>query len=234
MRKIILSTLLTGFTGLAVAAPAPVVPVSDYPKQNKISYQLSVEKWVNTDTARVTVSVNASLDQKALESVQQAMQTNLKQLANVNWRIVNFSRDQSQSGLETVTAIAQARVPANQIKDMRGKAKSLSKPGMQYQINDISYQPTDDEIQKANAALRQEVYQKVQSEINLLDKTFSDEDFYVQQIDFNSDAMPMPRAVGANVMMLKQAAAPSDTNVSQKVVLNVLVTVASTVEDDQD
>jgi len=235
MNKIITTIILSGFTSIAMASPSPVVPVSDYPKQNKINYQLSEQDWVNTNTAKVTVTVNASLDQKKLENIQTVIQTSLKKLADADWRIINFNRNQSQSGLETVNAMAQARIPTKHIKDIRAKATSLNEPGIKYEISNINYQPTVKELQNANVKLRQQIYKKVQSEIDLLDKTFNHEDFYVQNITFNPSIGAIPARATTNnmVMMKKQATTPAE-NISQKVTLNAEVTIASTVESDDD
>ena len=177
MRKFLPAVFLATVSSTVFAAASPVVPVTDYPKQNK-------------KTAKVTVSINASLDQKSLQDIQQVIDKNLKGLANVNWRMINFTRNQSESGLESVMAVAQARIPTGQITDIRGKAKDLSKPGIKYQISDIDYSPTEAELQQALVSLRGTVYQKVKTEIDLLDKTFGNEDYYIQNIRFYSGAMP--------------------------------------------
>ncbi|MAZ39614.1 MAG: hypothetical protein CMF49_05785 [Legionellales bacterium] len=235
MRKFLPAVFLATVSSTVFAAASPVVPVTDYPKQNKINYQLSVSQWVNTQTAKVTVSINASLDQKSLQDIQQVIDKNLKGLANVNWRMINFTRNQSESGLESVMAVAQARIPTGQITDIRGKAKDLSKPGIKYQISDIDYSPTEAELQQALVSLRGTVYQKVKTEIDLLDKTFGNEDYYIQNIRFYSGAMPNGYANNRGNMMMKAVVAdtaPSNANVSQKVQLNADVTIASTVAAD--
>lgn len=236
MRKILSICVLLGAMGVAQAAPQPVVPVADYPKQNTISYQLSVEKWVNTDSAKVDVVVNASLDQQGMQDLQQKIEQNLASIAKADWRIVQFNRQESQSGLETVNVLAEARIPTVQIGDIRKKAEDLTKPGMKYQVSDISYAPTMDEMQKAEMDLRNQIYQQVHNEIEELDKTYKNQDFYVSDIEFMTGGMPMPRAkyadnaAGSVNMVVRAPMAASPGNVSQKITMNAVVTVASTVD----
>lgn len=232
MRKLLSVCLLLGFGSIAMAAPKPVVPVADYPKQNTIDYQLSVEQWVNTNTAKVSVMVNASLDQTAMQDLQQKIEQSLTSIAKVDWRIVRFDRTESQSGLESVNVRAEARIPTVQISDIRKKAEDLSKPGIKYQVTGISYAPTLAETQKAQASLRNDIYQKVHNEINALDKMYN-ADFYVSNIVFITGGMPIPRAqykdaAGVN-MMARASSAPQPGNVSQKISMSAEVILASTV-----
>jgi len=234
MRKLLSVCMLLGATCAVNAAPQPVVPVADYPKQNTITYQLSAEQWVNTNTAKVDVMVNASLDQTGMQDLQKKIEHSLASIAKVDWRIVQFNRSESQSGLESVNVLAEARIPAVQITDIRQKAEDLSKPGIKYQIADISYAPTLAEMQKAETNLRNQIYQQVSDEINSLDKTYNNGDFYVSHIEFSLNGAPMPRAkydaAGGVNMMVRAPMAASPGNVSQKLVMNAEVVLASTVE----
>jgi len=89
-------------------------------------------------------------------------------------------------------------------------------------------------MQKAETNLRNQIYQQVSDEINSLDKTYNNGDFYVSHIEFSLNGAPMPRAkydaAGGVNMMVRAPMAASPGNVSQKLVMNAEVVLASTVE----
>lgn len=234
MRKILAATLLIAvLTPVYAVIPQPVIPVNDYPKLNTISYQISAEKWVNTDTAKVTVVIDATLNQQGMQNLQSNMVQNLKKLVEADWRVTDFSRNQSQSDLETVSVTAEAWIATGQLADVRARALSMSKPGMKYTVSDISYQPTPDEIQQAQAQLRGELYGKIQSELAVVNNTYKNANFYVNNIIFMTGDMPAPmpmmKAQGAAQVMMAGNNAAVNPSVSQKIVMNATVTLAATI-----
>ena len=83
------------------------------PVVNQIIYQVTAEEWVDSNTAKVVVALNASLDQKGLDEVRNNMQAKLKKIIpNVTWRIIRFDQSKNQTDLESVNAQAEARVGA--------------------------------------------------------------------------------------------------------------------------
>ena len=217
-------------TSLWAATPGAVMPFGEYPRLNTINYQVTAEKWVSTQTAKVTVSIDASLNQAGMDNLQSQVESSLKSVANVDWRLVDFERTQDQSGLEKIHISAQARLATAQVTDIRTKTEKLSKPGLKYQIDSIDYTPTADDIQAAQASLRNELYQRIQAEIVALDKTFANQVYYVHDLNFGGDnngsSGPMVRT-----MMLAAAPAQSagNTSISQKVTVVANVTLASTI-----
>jgi len=220
------------FSTVALAAPNAVIPTGEYPRLNTINFQVSSEKWISTQTAKVDIQIDASLNQKGLDTLQTQVETTLKTLANGDWRLIDFNRTQDQSGLERVQITAEARLPTAQITDIRTKTEALTKPGLKYQVANIDYTPTPADIQAAQANLRTELYQRIQAEVVLIDKTFGNQAYYVQGISFNGSGIvaPMPMMKTASFAVEANAApAQQDTSVSQKVTMTANVTLASTI-----
>ncbi len=154
----------------------------------------------------------------------------LKSLANVNWQITNFSRTQDQSGLERVEVLAESRLSPADVVNIRGKTEALTKPGLKYQIASIEYTPTQAEIQNAQAALRADLYAKVQAEMASLNKTFAPQMFYVHKVNFMPDGVAPQPMMKMNMMTVATPAAQAqNTSVSQKVTLTANVELASTI-----
>ena len=156
--------------------------------------------------------------------------SNLKKIvSDVDWHITSFNRSKTQSGLETLRVIAEARVPEKQLSGLRAKAKDASRPGSTYRIANIQFTPSPADIQQTRAALRQEIYQQVKGELARLNAVYPKQKFQVNTINFTSFAMPAPRPMmkRTDMMMAAEAAPAPRMSVSAKVVQNATVIFAA-------
>lgn len=221
----------TGFADTANSG----VSITQNPVLNVVHYQTSVEQWVTTKTALVTIGVDASLNQAGMDNLQQQVNDSLKTLAdNVVWQMTDDERNQDSSGLEQIHIEEQARLTSDQLVSIRTKTNTLSKPGIKYSIIDLQFTPSLAEIQVAQDNLRSQLYGKIKHEIDLLDKTY-DENFYVHDLEFFSGNLPAPVPMAQNqanykAMMVSTAPQPQAT-MSQRLIMNADVTLASTIKD---
>lgn len=170
------------------------------PLLNKVSLQLQAEQWITTQTALVNVNVSAAVTDQLIVNLQNNIMAKLKSLVAGDWHIVSFNRQQDQSGLESIQIMAQARLPQANLGNLRDKAKAMSKPGETYTIQDVQFTPSDDELRQANIALRNVIYQQAKAELDNLNKTYTDQKFYLHEINFmDIDNPPM----APNMMMMK-------------------------------
>lgn len=199
------------------------------PLLNKVTLQLQADQWVTTNTALVYVSVNAAVNDQGMGAIQNDVMNKLKQLSDKgDWHMLSFNRSQDQSGLERVQISAQARLPQNELSGLRDKAKKISKPGETYTIDNVAFTPSDDELQKANADLRNNLYQQAKIEIDNLNKIYPDQKYYLYSIDFGASPIaPAPMVAGNQVMMAKFAGASAPVQVGNKVSLQATVVIAS-------
>jgi hypothetical protein len=217
------------FMALVVAAPAWADNDLE-PLLNKVSLQLQSEQWVTTKTALVSVSVNAAVSDQGIDQVQTDVIQKLNQLSNKGeWHIVSLNRQLDSSGLESIQIAAQARLPQSELANLRNKAKSVSKPGETFNIDNIQFSPSDDEIKQANNSLRNTIYQQAKAEVDALNKVYPDQKYYLHQIDFNMMPPPMePMPMAQNAMvMAKSARAPLAMAIGNKVQLQASVVLAS-------
>lgn len=232
--KVLVATgLLASSSAILAASASPAIAVGKYPRLNVVHYQTSVEQWVTTKTALVTVGVDANLNQNGTDTLQQQINSSLQSLASdASWQMTDYERNQDASGLERIHIEEQARLTADQLNNLRSKTDTLSKPGIKYSIIDMQFTPSLAEMQAAQDALRAQLYDKIKQETNLLNKTY-DQDFYVHNIQFfNGDApMPMPQN-GVQFKAMAMAAAPSQggTTMSQRLVMSADVVLAATIK----
>jgi hypothetical protein len=195
---------------------------------NKISLPLLAEKWITTQTALVSVMVHAAVANKGIEKVQGEVMGKLSQLSNKGeWHVISFDRQLDKSGLENLQLVAEVRLPQTELALLRDKAKQLSQPGETFTIDSVQFIPSEDEIRQANTDLRANIYQQAKKEIEILNKMYTDQTYYLNQIDFTPQVMPM----AANTMYMAKTttnnAARSSLSIGNKQVLQATVTLAS-------
>lgn len=209
---------------VSYAADMPV-PLS----LDKINFQLSSKAWVSTQTALLSVSVNASLDSSDVVKARSDMLDKLGKIASGDWHIVQFDRFQDNSGLEKLSVKAQVRVNQNQLVHLYEKAKEVSKPGETYQIVSIEFKPDLAEIQHAKAELRQILNKQIQQELAQLNKTYSEQHFTISAVTYQDDseggqAQPMMMASGVSPRMARPM---SEVAVSNELVMTAMVEAGS-------
>jgi len=215
---ILIFSLLALFTiaSTAIAAKGPIL--------NKVSLQLQSESWATTKTARVVIGINATLQDRALGQIHGQILNNLKKIAASQWHITQFNRSKSQSGLEQLYVQASTRVPENVLADVRAKAKAVSRPGANYNIVAIQFNPSFAEIEKVKAQLRQKIYADAKAELARLNTVYPNEKFYLHSVSFSDGALrPAPRILG----LARVAKMATPLTVSNKIKLQATVVLAS-------
>lgn len=202
------------------------------PLLNKVTLQLHTEQWVTTKTALVSVGVNAAVTDQGIEKIQADVMQKLSQLsAKDEWHIVSFNRQQDKSGLESIQITAQARMQQSELASMRDKAKAISIPGETFTIDDVQFTPSDDEQRQANITLRNNLYQQAKTEMDVLNKLYPDQKYYLHQIDFIPSPPVEPMPMAANAMFTTKIAAlriPAvPLSVGNKIQLQAMVVLAS-------
>jgi len=216
---------------LGHAEPIPPMPIINNPVLNKVSFQTSAEQWVTTTTAEVDVNVDATMNEDQLAKAHDDILQKLNKLASADWHITQFNRSANDSGLEQLQVQAQTRLSESALSGLRDAAKSLSKPGETFTIQDIVFEPTLAETEAARTQLRLQVYQQVQNQLVQLNKIFSTQHYVVHDINFNENITPQP-APRAMVMMAAGNNANANGSatpvaVANKIILNADVTLVS-------
>lgn len=227
---ILLSVLL-----LPAAAFAQTLPKPD----DTLSLSLSVEDWVTTKTARTVVQVNASVTAENAGSTREAMLKAVQQMsADTSWRLINFNRSQTETGMENWYAQFEARMPEASLSGLNEKAIKLSKPGMQLSVNQIDFTPTLDETEAVRANMRRVLMDKIAAELKTANAAFPGRDFRLSDVAFGG-VQAYPAAMRQRMMTMKAqgaevAAAPmamdsssSGMETAQKLMQTATVTFAA-------
>lgn len=217
------------------------VPVLARPKPfnqslDRVEFDLSAEQWVATNTARVTVQVNASLNDEQLASAQHdTLQTLQKLNQSAEWHITQFDRQPGKSGLEQLTVLAETRLPEVALTGLRAKAKTASQPGRAVKIVDIEFTPSDREMEQARSALREQIYQDANAELARLNKVYPGQRFRVHQIEFEG-ARPIVSMARNKVMLLateSSASVAPTLSVNNKLTVTARIVLAASKEKNK-
>lgn len=219
---------IAGMLFLSLLSP---VSMAGHMPLDKVMFQISAKQWVSTQSALLTVNVNATLNNADLVKARSDIMDHLNKIAIGEWHVTRFDRSQDSSGLEKLYVEAQTRVPQSSLTSIYQNAKGVSRPGATYSINGIEFKPDLQEIQQVKAQLREKLYQQVNDEMSRLNKTYSSQHYTVNQLLVIDGDMPQQTDLQSkrmNVEMLA-AAAPmaAPVAVSNELVMSALVVAAS-------
>lgn len=224
MKKIGIIFLLAMTFSVASFAALDLAPLL-----NKVTLQLQAEDWLTTQTALVDVGINTAVSDKGVERVQGDVLAQLKRLSDkATWHILSYNRQQDQSGLESIQMIAQARLPQSELSGLRTKAKSMSKPGETYTIDNIQFTPSTEDVMQMNNTLRNNIYNQAKLETDTLNKIYPGQNYYLHQIDFVTQEPVMLQS--RNYMTMAKGVAPAAApplNVGNKLKVQAVVVLAA-------
>ena len=221
MKQWLMATLLMGFT-LNVYA-SELTPALD-----TISFQLSAERWVETQSAMLRMTVHATLAHSDIVRVRNNIMEKLQHIAKGQWHVTNFTRSQDSSGLETLTVKAEARVNPSVLTDVYQLADKSSKPGESYQVTSIEFKPSLAEINTQKNKLRHNLYQQINNEIQLINKQYKNQQYSLYQLvltDGNQAPDTVKNSRQINLMAVSVNAPP--LSVQNKLSMQAYVTIAS-------
>lgn len=219
--------LLIMLLGLGTSAHAVMLPPPWMsPVLNQVSFDVTVEQWVNTKTARVVVAVNAGVSENKLTSAYTEITQKLQKLmGNTQWHVIGFDRSTDQSGLEQLYVTAETRLPESELATLKARLKAASKSGEAYTVASIDYVPTLAEREAAQSELRTQIYNQIKTEVAQLNAAYPAQKYSVHSIEFMESAgAPAPMML---MGMAKQVAAPASAPVSNNLRLRARVVLAT-------
>lgn len=223
---------------LAVAAfAAPLLALSpaiaEPPLQDQVTFEVQEEAWVETETARALISINAAGGGANAAKMRTDMLSALQRLLpDATWRITSFNQSQNAAGLDAFEALAEARVKNSATEGLSERAKTASRQGLQLGVAAIDFSPSLAEIETAKAKLRETVYKRAQEERDRLNKSLPDRVYRIARIDFNTMGIPQPMPapyMRSEMAMASAAKQAPDIAVTEKLHLQATVTLSVSV-----
>lgn len=197
------------------------------PLQDQVTFEIQEEAWVETDTARAIVTINAAAGGGNAAKMRADMQEALKRLLpDATWRITNFNQSQNAAGLDAFEATAEARVKNSATEGLSDRARSASRQGLQLSIAAIDFSPSLAETEAAKGRLRESIYKRALAERDRLNAALPERAYRIARIDFAGGA-PSPAYMRAEMAASPKQAA--DIAVTEKLHLQATVTLSVSV-----
>lgn len=170
---------------LAAAVPAvSAQTIAPPPVTDTVSLNLSVEDWVKTETALVTLVVDMAGNGNGGTVRTDVLKAVAGIADKAEWRIVAMNPQYDSAGLERWQAQLQARLPEGQLAALGDRAKKASKPGQQVRVDNIAFDPTLAEVEATRGNLRTKLYAQVDGELKRLNAAFPGRTYRVGKIEF--------------------------------------------------
>lgn len=192
-RLLLTAALTAGLLSTAPLAPAAAQSAPP-PVVDEVMLSLSAESWVTTQTAEVTIGVDAVLTDGDIAGLRTEVLSTLAGLTgtDADWRITRFDRSMDSSGLERLRVAAQARLPDTALDGLAEALDDRSRAGLQYTLSGVAFSPSLAEREAARADLRATLYADIAAELVRLNAAFPDRTYRVGRIDFTGGFMPAP------------------------------------------
>jgi hypothetical protein len=233
-RGLAAALLLTGASAAFVAVPARAELSRAQFEEDSITLSLSAERWVESSTARVVVSINTAVEGAQAGRVRTDMLAALATLAGAKteWRFVEFNRTPDSSGLERWYAQVEARMPEPALGGLADAAKKASRPGLQLEVAGLDFTPTLPELEAARAALRASIYAQAVDEQKSLTAAIAGRTWRIATVTFHPESNVPPSPSPKTLMRSEAMSASADfggaaIGVATKLSLTAMVVLAS-------
>lgn len=212
-----------------------------------VHLEFTVEEWLNSGTAEVTIDIDASIEGAEGLELRQTIKNSLAEIIpNVEWRFSRVNRSRDRTGRETWRIGAQARVEEELLNDLSGKCKKLGAVGLQFRVGYVDYSPTKEAVEELNRTLRLKINTLVANELTKISIELPDREWRVSGIEYGgemsvSNFRMSPKGQGQIMASAvnhiesydddggDDAVGSGGFEISQKITLHASVTISSTV-----
>lgn len=169
---------------------------------DKITYDISSEKNIESKDAKVSIQLNATLKSEELNSIQNDSKDKLVEITKSNnWKIDNYSQTKTNSGLVNVYISFTNRLNSIEISDLTTKIESLNTSGNNFKIQNIDYNPSLAQRENTENELRLEILSTITKQVKDLNNNLDDK-YSIHKVSFytnsNNSNKPMLMAVRMN------------------------------------
>lgn len=220
-----------------VPAVGPHAAQAETVRDDTVTLDLSLEKWVETDSATVTVIADLALRSGEFGAARAAVKADLAKLSSTAvWRLTGYDRLGDEAGLERWRIAAEARLASAELGGLSATVSALGEAGRSFRLGGIDFTPALAEREAALSDLRAEIYRATAAELDRLNSVYPDRGYRVAAIHFATGSIPRP--LPAQMMRAEAASKPAagangaaDT-VAQKATLRASVRFAAEVRAD--
>ena len=180
-KKWIAFVILAVFSVMAWSKPAALFSTLSFDKAHTIE--------IKSTTALVNVTVNAT----ALKGDSQTIETSAVQrlsslFPHIDWKIVDFSDSQADSGASNIKIVIQARLTHHEITTLTEKLKNNHSNNSNFKVDVLSYTPDVAMIDQAKDDMMIKMYQSIQNYVQAFNKSTNSQ-YIIQEIRYSANAL---------------------------------------------
>lgn len=219
---------LVSFVALSMLA------VTGWSQPEPMRSTLSFDKTRTIDIKSTTALVNVTVNATALKGDNQTIETSALQslssiLPDTDWKIVDFSDSQADSGASNIKIVIQARLTHNEIKILTEKLKNNNSNNSSFKVDVLSYAPDVAMIDQAKDDMMIKMYQSIQHYVQTFNKNTNSQ-YVIQEIRYHANALTpykkfpemQLRAVDNSINTSEKS---EDMAVSKKITMHAYVTL---------
>jgi hypothetical protein len=173
--------------------------MSTHIPQDTISLQLRSDTYVENNTVRIAVTVNAAApSEQSEETLRADIKSALaKFIPDAEWHFSGLDREVDATGVETVRLIATTRVSEKENVKLVDRAEKASRQGLQ--LSDVSVDSTVPAVllEKADKDLRIDILKKALDEIEAI-KTVTKLEYRINSLNYQNQGDPLGRKFAAS------------------------------------
>jgi hypothetical protein len=140
---------------------------------DEVTFPLTIEHGIVSDTVRVGVRATLSIAGADAVRVRSMVGEVLGTLLDGEWQFSAVEREEDKSGMEQVVTLATIRVPEHRTGGLVERIARASKPGLKLALVSISARPPKQEIDRARAEVRRQVYERAKEEEARLNQVYA-------------------------------------------------------------
>lgn len=196
MKKLSLLVLIATMSMAGGALADQKVPKNRF---QTISYQVSQEQLVTSQTAKVSVLLNATVPSKNINALQALAKSELEKLApQIDWHIESYRQHKLSSGMIAIDMTLSSRVTSQVLSAITDGLAGINKSGHHYSIAGINYSPSAMQIEQAKALMRLSLLQRIGRQVRAINKQM-DSQYVIKSVIFDprqlslaTNVAPMP------------------------------------------
>ncbi len=160
---------------------------------DKINYDISSEKSIESKDAKVIVKLNATVTPDDLASVQSTSKSELEKITDSkDWKIDTYNQNKTNNGLVDVYITFTNRLGSTDISELTSKIDSLNKSGNKFAIQNIDYTPSLSQYESAENELRLEILASISKQVKALNAQ-QDDKYSIHKVSFYSQQNNAPK-----------------------------------------
>lgn len=224
-------SVLSLMLGLMICGQSMAKDSSD---NNTLDFRTEAKTTVNSDSALVLVTVNATAVSKDTHTLQASVIATLSgYLPDVDWRVISLNQEQAASGAENIVVQCRARVSQSSLGSLSAKIKDARITNQRMTMQVLNYDAPEEVYRQANQQLMIKEYTAIQQYVDQFNKD-TNSHYQIHDVSFysnyHSHSFNDQMALSASVV-LEQGGAHSKRSakvpsVSQEITLQAHVTLS--------